>query len=152
MSFHSKISSAKERELLTEIKYTLSKMVLDFCLVAAFGALGSVARYASTLLGRAVFSKSAIPAATLLINLLGCLLIGIFVSLFRDRLPEQRHLFLAGSVGFLGSYTTFSTFSLETLELVQSGHPVWAGLYVVLSVGAGVAGVLLGRMIAGGVT
>jgi CrcB protein len=92
----------------------------------------------------------AFPVGTLVINVTGSLLIGVVLTWGTERLVPDwfRPMF---AIGFLGSYTTFSTFSYETLSLVQSGAWSSAALNVLLSVGAafvGVfAGVVLGRLI-----
>jgi CrcB protein len=90
------------------------------------------------------------PLGTFVINVSGSLLIGVILALSSDRLtPEWFRPLLA--IGFLGSYTTFSTFSFETLALVQSGSFGLAAVNVIASVGAAFAGVyagtVLGRLI-----
>jgi fluoride exporter len=88
--------------------------------VAAGGALGALARY---LVGTWAAARwgSAFPWGTLLINVSGSLLLGAFSAWFARRagLPAELRLFVA--VGFCGAYTTFSTFSLDTITLAQSG-------------------------------
>lgn len=104
--------------------------------VAIGGALGSVARYWIAL-GVARLIGEAFPWGTLLINVLGSFIITLFGSLsLGDGLiaagPNAR-LFVM--VGVCGGFTTFSSFSLQTLSLTQEGQFARAGLYVVLSVG-----------------
>ena len=117
--------------------------------VAFGGALGAVARYATGLLLK---TTSGFPWATLSVNIFGSLLMGVVIGwLSRQSTPnEALRLFLA--VGILGGFTTFSTFSLETLQLLEQGEWRTAFLYLLLSlltcvVGAG-AGVMLCRLVA----
>jgi CrcB protein len=89
-------------------------------LVALGGSFGAVARYALT---RAISGAvvSTYPWATLAINLTGCFFIGLFFVLFEEALiPETIRAFI--TVGFLGAYTTFSTYSIETIQLFKAGH------------------------------
>lgn len=81
----------------------------------------------------------AFPWATFIINVTGSLLIGLLAGLLNRHLwPGSWRLFLG--VGILGGYTTFSTFSLESLQLMEQGRSLMAGLYVAGSVAFGIAG------------
>lgn len=108
----------------------------EFLLVALGGALGSAARYALSL-AAAWFSVSGLWA-TLTANGLGSLLIGVSVALLRG------DAYLLAAVGFCGGFTTFSTFSLQAVELFQSGEKGVALLYMagslLLSIGCVVVG------------
>ena len=116
--------------------------------VAGGGAVGSVARYLiGVVLER---SSSAFPVSTLLINVLGCFLLGVFARLFET--PDHNQLLrIALTVGICGGFTTFSTFSAETVALLQQGKAGRAALYVSLSIVAGVlatfAGLMVGRSV-----
>ena len=114
-----------------------------FLLVAAGGALGSVARYAVSLL--AVRWAAGFPAGTLAVNLAGCLAIGALGAAL-PATSEGTRLFLL--TGVLGGFTTFSAFGLETQILATSGRGGLAALYVAVSVGAGLGAVWLGRVLA----
>jgi CrcB protein len=114
--------------------------------VAAGGATGSVARYVlGTLLLRV---SSGFPVSTLLINVSGSFLIGLLARLF-DAPDHQQVLRVALTVGICGGFTTFSTFSAETVTLLQQGKAGRAALYVtvslVLGVSATFAGLAVGR-------
>jgi CrcB protein len=116
-------------------------------LVALGGAVGSVMRY---LLGRAVQGALHLefPVGTLVVNITGCLLIGVFARVF---LHSQTELPLRATlmIGFCGGFTTFSSFTLETLGLMQGGEWMKATAYVALScvvcLAATVVGFAIGR-------
>lgn len=96
------------------------------------GALGAISRF---VVADAVFKWAAkpYPYGTLSVNMLGSFAIGIaYVLLVKNEFggDAHRHLFM---VGFLGAFTTFSTFSLESITLLQQGRWVAAGSYVLLS-------------------
>ena len=116
--------------------------MLILALIAAGGAAGSVARY---LLGGFVQKTThlAFPVGTLVVNVLGCLAIGMIYS----ALPHDRREGLVSAtfiVGFCGGFTTFSTFSLETIGLILGGEVVKAMSYVALSAASCVAATALG--------
>jgi len=86
--------------------------------VAFGGAIGAVARYGLNLLFAKTFAP--FPFATFFINVTGSFLIGFLLILLQDKFPTNENLRLAIIVGFLGAYTTFSTFEFETFELIQT--------------------------------
>jgi CrcB protein len=107
--------------------------------IAVGGALGSMARYATGVyVGR--WLGMAFPYSTLLINIVGSFLIGAFAESFALRwdVSQTTRVFLV--VGICGGYTTFSTFSLDIVTLVNRGEMLTAGLYIVASVTLGVLG------------
>jgi fluoride exporter len=109
--------------------------------------LGANTRYVVNRLAAQWFG-TAFPYGTLIVNVAGCLAIGAVATLVTGRLverPEVLRLFLM--VGFLGSLTTFSAFAYETHGLLQDGAWVRALVNVLLSVGAGLAGVKLGVLL-----
>lgn len=108
--------------------------------VAAGGALGAMARY--YLSGSALARAAApFPTATFVINVTGSFILGLFLTLATERINVSPHLRLAVAVGFVGAYTTFSTFEYETARLIEERGYVMAFLYVVLSFVVGLAAV-----------
>ena len=103
-----------------------------YLLIALGGAVGSLLRY---VLGGAVqrMSASGFPIGTMVVNVSGCFLIGILLRQFLNMQlsPELRALLI---VGFCGGFTTFSTFSAETIGLIEGGEYTRATGYVILSV------------------
>jgi CrcB protein len=103
--------------------------------VAIGGALGSMARFwlANTM---AMLTGAEFPWGTLLINIIGSFVISFFGTLTgaspRFAVPNEARVFV--TVGLCGGFTTFSSFSIQTLELVRTGQPGRAGLYVAASV------------------
>jgi CrcB protein len=109
------------------------------------GALGSALRYA---LSTAMNSSPAagMPWGTLIANVGGCLLIGWLSSALVDASQPVR---LGILVGLLGGFTTFSSFGLESLRLIQSGQTSTAVAYVLMSNAAGLVAVWIGHRMAG---
>lgn len=108
----------------------------DYLAVAAGGALGACLRY---FIGGSVFARTLtpFPLATFVINVSGSFIIGFFLTLATERMNVSPHLRLAVAVGFVGAYTTFSTFEYETIRLIEEGRFIYAVLNVVLSVVVG---------------
>ena len=111
--------------------------------LAVAGALGTVARYWLTdVIHRC--TKTAFPAGTLVVNVVGCFLIGLIAYVVREHQalgPEARIVIIAG---LLGGFTTFSAFGYETVELLRAGSLVLAGLNVGANVLVGLVAVWLG--------
>lgn len=114
-------------------------------LVGIGGFAGSVLRYWFSTAVQAVFARGPFPAGTLFVNVVGCLLIG-----FLSQFAESREAFSAETrslilIGLMGGFTTFSTFSNESLDLLRAGQSAVAvanlGMHILLGLGA----VWLGR-------
>ena len=114
--------------------------------VAIGGAFGAAARYGLNLL----FAKTLapFPFATFFINVTGSFLIGFLLVLFTDKLAAAENLRVAVIVGFLGAYTTFSTFEMEIFGLVREREFTTAFLYLFSSVLIGFTGVCGGVWLA----
>ncbi|MDJ0836000.1 MAG: fluoride efflux transporter CrcB [Acidobacteriota bacterium] len=126
--------------------------MIQMLMVGLGGFFGAIGRYWISGWVQRRFG-AGFPLGTLTVNMLGCFLIGLLMHLVLTRdwiSPNQRFLLI---VGFLGSLTTFSTFGYETLHLLEKGEWRQCVLSVLLNVFAGLAAVvlgrLLGRMIAG---
>lgn len=122
----------------------------SYLLVAAGAALGGMGRYAVAIaVGR--HWHNAFPLGTFLANLIGSTVMGLFIGMLARWLPSwqnEARLFIA--VGMLGGFTTFSSFSLDTITLIERGDVAQAGLYVLLSVVVCLAGLYLGLLVTRG--
>ncbi len=105
--------------------------MIQWILIAGGGAVGAMARYwVSGVLNNA---EHPLPVGTLLVNVLGSFLMGVCFVLILERTklsPEMRPLLMTG---FMGAFTTFSTFSLEAVAMIQEGHIMSALIYISLS-------------------
>jgi len=119
----------------------------DFLVVGAGGFLGAMARYGAGLLVDR-FWTSAFPLSTLLVNVSGSFILGLFATLTAERLDVDPRVRLFVATGFVGAYTTFSTFEFETHRLTEAGAAWWGVVNVVTSVAVGYAAVQLGVWVA----
>jgi CrcB protein len=119
-----------------------------FLAVGLGGFLGAVVRYAVTVAVSGWWRRE-FPLATFLINVSGSFILGFFLALSVARMTSDPFWRLFVATGFVGAYTTFSTFEYETQQLTEMGSSGWAALYVLASVLAGYVavqcGVMLGR-------
>ena len=119
----------------------------DCLVVAAGGAIGAVCRF---LIGKIqAGGTGGFPVKTFIINILGCFLIGIVAALALKQFSAAPKLVLFLKVGVCGGFTTFSSFALETGELMQKGEYVTASAYVILSVTIGVAALFAAQYLMG---
>ncbi len=118
----------------------IKPMLKNFLLVGIGGGLGSVLRYAASLL----LNSKLFPWATLAVNITGSFIIGIVfaLSIRQEPLPHSWKLFLAA--GICGGFTTFSAFSLENMGLLQSGKYGLAITYMTASIVLGIAATFIG--------
>lgn len=119
--------------------------MINCIFVGMGGFLGAVLRYLIGLIP--VKNGNIFPVKTFLINIAGAFVIGLIVSYAAKHHNSNPHIILLLKVGVCGGFTTFSTFALETADLVQKGNAVTAGLYVVLSVIFSVLAVFLAQMV-----
>jgi CrcB protein len=115
--------------------------------VAVGGAFGAVLRWQMTS-GMYRWLGRDFPWGTLSVNVLGSFAMGLLVLLFIERFDPGPALRFGVLVGFLGAFTTFSSFAVETVHLIQDEAPLRALLYVLASVGACVGAVLAGMLVA----
>lgn len=116
-------------------------------LVVGFGGfIGAIARYLIYLQEKSLLPHK-FPIGTLVINLLGCFLAGIALSLGEKFAPTQKHLILFCTMGFISSFTTFSTFGVETLTLISSNQLTLAMTNIISNIVLGVVAIWLGKQI-----
>ena len=120
--------------------------MLKLVLIFGGGGIGTLLRY-GVIVGVKQLGGQP-PVATLSVNLLGCFLIGIFVTTFPGPEALRDEMRLALLVGLMGGFTTFSTFGLETLNMIERQQLGLATAYVLASNLLGVAAVWLGWRIA----
>ena len=117
----------------------------ELLLVFLGGGLGSVARY---LVGKFFFIwQPNFPFATLSVNFLSCLIFGAVMILGLDKLNVQNTLKLLLLTGFCGGFSTYSTFTFETIELYKSGQNELAAANIVLNFALSVSGIYLGALL-----
>jgi CrcB protein len=118
-------------------------MIKEILLVGLGGAAGSILRYLGTILTNK-WIHTHYPLGTPAVNLIGCFLIGMLLGMaeHQQTLSANGRLLLA--TGFCGGFTTFSTFSAESLALFENGNIAAAGLYITLSVSTGLLAVWFG--------
>lgn len=118
--------------------------------IAAGGAVGSVLRFWMSTWVHS-FAGRAFPYGTLAVNVLGCLAMGFLFVLFVDRFSDNTVLRAGILIGVLGGFTTFSSFSIETFNLIEQGEHVRALLNIlgslILCVSATWVGVIIGRQV-----
>ena len=124
-------------------------MISSLFLVAVGGAIGASLRFLSGVAVLRAFGPQDFPVAVLGVNILGSFLMGLFVVVAAQKGLTQYSPFVM--TGVLGGFTTFSAFSLETVTLIERGQIASAGIYVALSVGLSVLGLMLGLFVARGV-
>ncbi len=130
-------------------KYTFvaqETMMKSILIVFFGGGVGSAFRYLTSLMTDK-YIQNAFPWATFLVNVFGCLIIGILIGFFTKQQVESTDLKLLFVTGFCGGFTTFSAFALENIKLFQSGNSLLALLYIALSVLLGILAVWTGMMI-----
>lgn len=122
--------------------------MFNILLVAVGGAIGSVARYLTAIAMTRLLGP-AFPWGTITVNIVGSFAIGLLTELVARKFSAPMEMRLLLVVGFLGGFTTFSSFSLDTMALVERG-PVWIAFSyvlasVLLSLTAAFGGLALGR-------
>ena len=121
-----------------------------YLLVGIGGALGSIARYGSGVLVGRVWTSS-FPLATLLINIAGSLAMGLFIGYLARTTPAWQadaRLFVA--VGIFGGFTTFSSFSLDAIALIERGEIVQSAIYILGSVVIAILALYVGMQLTRG--
>ena len=123
----------------------LPDTIRNIIAVGAGSFIGGIARYLVSLAMKCI--SKGFPWATVLVNLIGCLIIGLLWGFLSRNASESTSWGLFLTVGLCGGFTTFSTFSKEALTMLQSGQ-IWGfASYIALSILAGIALVALGYYI-----
>jgi CrcB protein len=122
-------------------------MIKTILLIGFGGAIGSIFRYLSHWLTSKYF-QSTFPLSTFLVNILGSLLIGLFIGYLGKYFPENHPLKFLLIVGFCGGFTTFSSFALENYNLLQGNQQIIAYLYIIASIILTITAVGFGNYIA----
>lgn len=117
---------------------------MSFIFVALGGALGALGRYAISLIP----IRADFPILTLATNILGAILIGFVVGFAGSREGVSENAVLFWKTGVCGGFTTFSTFSLESYNLIVGRHYLAGGGYIALSVVCCVVGIFCGKKLA----
>jgi CrcB protein len=97
------------------------------------GGLGSIARYGISEIVKSNF-KTVFPTATLCSNIISCIILGLAVGMFYDKVGTNPSLRMLIVVGFCGGFSTFSSFSFETVELMRTGNMAIAIANILISV------------------
>ena len=139
----------RARELTAQVRQVLASRWDILLVIAAGGSLGAASRWG---VGQALpHTDRDFPWATFLVNVSGCLALGLLMVVLLDVWPSARYLRPFLGVGLLGGYTTFSTYALEVRDLLAAGRQDVAGLYLTGSLAAGLvavwAGIATGRLV-----
>ena len=119
------------------------KLLINYLAVAGAGSLGAVARlFVGSICGR--FFGNNFPIGTFIINITGSLFLGWFIAFAKQRSGISDTVFLAVAVGFVGAYTTFSTFMAESNSLLTLGSNAKAVTYLIGSIVIGLLAVRFG--------
>ena len=114
--------------------------------IAGGGAVGALLRYWMSNAIHTLFGRD-FPYGTLAVNVTGSILIGLLYVLSIERMDASVELRAGIMIGLLGAFTTFSTFSLETMTLIEAGDQLKAVLNITLSLTGCWAGIIIGRQI-----
>jgi fluoride exporter len=115
-------------------------MFTNCLLIGVGGAIGSIARYYCSV----IIPNKQFPLSTLVVNIVGSFIIGIVIGLTIKNNAYSNHFKLFFATGLCGGFTTFSTFSLENLQLLQEGKFVSFGIYLFTSIILGIGCTLIG--------
>ena len=119
-------------------------------LVGVGGFFGTSLRFITNALVEKIIPVSVFPLGTILVNIIGCLCIGIFTGYLSSKISGPSSFYLFVTIGLLGGYTTFSAFAYEAQLFIQNGEVIKLSLYIASQVIIGVFLALLGYNITRG--
>lgn len=129
----------------------MQAMNFSYIAVAGGGFLGALARFGMGQYFAGLVQSSGFPWGTLVVNLLGCFVLSLFLTVTLDLFLINPLIRVGFSTGFLGAFTTFSTFSLEMIQLIRAQQYWYAGLYLFCSMVLCIAMAALGFMVTRGI-
>ena len=125
---------------------THKSIFLKLLFIGCGGCLGAITRYLSGNAVNKLFSAQLIPYGTLFVNIAGCFIIGLIYGVSRHLMGTNSTASLFLITGFLGSFTTFSTFGLESFRLLENGKLLFFVMNILLHVTLGIIAVYAGAM------
>ncbi len=121
----------------------MNEIIKTSLLIAGGGFIGTLLRFLTTqFLNK--YTVISFPIGTVIVNLIGCLLIGILAGFFSERLTSDSNLFLFLTIGCLGGFTTFSAFAIESQVFIQNGEFLKLATYISIQVLIGIMLAVLG--------
>jgi len=121
----------------------MNELIKTSLIIAGGGFIGTLLRFLSSqFLNK--YTDVSFPIATVIVNLIGCLLIGILAGFFSERLTSDSNLFLFLTIGCLGGFTTFSAFAIESQVFIQNGDFLKLTVYISVQVLIGIILAVLG--------
>lgn len=124
---------------------------MSYFAVSVGGFFGAIARYGVGQWFAELVRVTGFPWGTLIINLVGCFVLSLFITVALDLLVISPFVRVGISTGFIGAFTTFSTFTLDTIQLLQTRQFGYAGLYLFSSIFLCIAMSALGIIVARGI-
>jgi len=121
----------------------MNELIKTSLLIAGGGFIGTLLRFLTTqFLNK--YTVISFPIGTVVVNLIGCLLIGVLAGFFSERLTSDSNLFLFLTIGCLGGFTTFSAFAIESQVFIQNGEFLKLAAYISIQVLIGIMLAVLG--------
>lgn len=108
---------------------------MNYFFVGLGGIMGSLLRYFVSFIQP--YTNTPFPFSTLIVNLVGCFLLGWLTKVFANKNHLPEHLVLAVNTGIIGSFTTLSTFSVDIVRLLRDQHILFASIYMLISLVGG---------------
>ena len=121
----------------------MNELIKTSLLIAGGGFIGTLLRFLTTqFLNK--YTVISFPIGTVVVNLIGCFLIGILAGFFSERLTSDSNIFLFLAIGCLGGFTTFSAFAIESQVFIQNGEFLKLAAYISIQVLIGIMLAVLG--------